>query len=324
MGSGRWDNVGYSSARALRSSTAKKSGLAVEDVDFAYDRRAKQDSSLGVHPSLDPKRINKKPFKKLESRDSVEHPESNAVLVVTDVTGSNKANAIESQKRLPNLMNLLTKYLSDPQVSVAANDDYYVEPERCVQFSDFESDNRVDDHLRNTILVGKGGSNLGESYDLVIYGAARKTILDCVEKRGRKGYLFMYADEPFFNVVSKAEVKAVYGDTLQADIPIAQIIKEAKELYNIFIIWPQNGYKEARDQYIKLFGRESVLTLQDPNLICELIGSVVGINEEKISDKEGLEADLVSVGADDKTVKEIMKTVQRKFRKPEADAEVTA
>lgn len=298
MGSGRYDDDVYTRSSATRKST----GVA----DFAYTATAAHTKT--IHPTLDPKRINSKPFGKLEARDSTEHPDSHPVLVCFDVTGSNKARAVEAQQRLNTLMGLLTKYVPDPQVAVAANDDYKVEPEGAVQISDFESDNRIDESIRNVWLVGNGGGNDGESYTLLLYAAARKTVLDCFEKRGKKGYMFMYADEPFYDagarrgsgyehraVVEKKEVKAVFGDDIQEDIPLVDIIEEVSAMYNLYIIWPQGGYSHAREQYVELFGDESVITSQHPNLICELIASIVGMNENKVSKDDAIE-DLIKVG----------------------------
>ena len=261
-----------------------------------------------MHDNLDPLRINKKPFGKLESRDSAEHPESNPVLVCFDVTGSNKARAVDAQKKLPNLMDLLNKYLTDPQVAVAANDDYKVEGRNAIQISDFESDNRVDDHIRNIWLVGDGGGNFGESYDLLLYAAARKVVLDSVEKRGKKGYMFMYADEPIFNFVEKDEVAAIYGDDIQGKIPIEEIIEEARRNFNVFVIWPDGGYTDAREKYVKLFGDEFVLTLQHANLICELIASTIGLYEAKATPDTAV-TDLVAVGVPDHDAKALVKSV---------------
>jgi hypothetical protein len=300
MGGGRWDDDLFSSSVSSRRSA----GVA----DFDYS--AKAAVTKKVHPSLDPARINDKTEGKLESRDSVDHPESNAILVGFDVTGSNKSRAVEAQKALPALMNLLTKYIDHPQVAVAANDDIKsFSGALCpVQISEFESDNRVDEHIRNIWLVGDGGGNDGESYDLLLYAAARKTVLDCFEKRGRKGYLFLYADEPFMAEVDRHEVKTVFGDTLQRDIPIAKIIEEARKLYHVFIIWPVGGYDHAYRQFVDLFGEESVLTLQHPNKICELIGVTIGVNEERINADDALR-DLVAVGVDRRIAGDISKAL---------------
>jgi hypothetical protein len=205
-------------------------------------------------------------------------------------------------------MELLNKYLTDPQVAVAANDDYDYAGLNSIQISDFESDNRVDDHIRNIYLVGLGGGNDGESYDLLLYAAARKVVLDSVEKRGKKGYMFLYADEPIFDHVKKSQVKAIFGDTLERDIPIAEIIEEARRNFNIFVVWPDGGYLHAREKYVKLFGEDSVLTSQHPNLLCELIASTIGLYEDKATPLSVV-TDLVAIGVGDREAKALTKSL---------------
>lgn len=299
MGGGYWDTSTYHSDKSTRALT----GVA----DFAYS----QQNPDNIHPGLDPARIASKPFGKLESRDSVDHPESNPVVVCFDVTGSNYNRAVEAQKRLPNLMTLLVDhhYLTDPQILIAANDDFHFEPKKACQVSDFESDNRIDQHIRNVILVGRGGGNKGESYDLPMYAAAYKTILDSMEKRGKKGYFFMYADEPLFPVCAKRHIKAVFGDDVDENIPIETLIEDLRKLYNVYVIWPVGGYTEAYEQYVHLFGQQSVLTLQDPNLICELIGSVIGFSEGKVGTAAQIQADLASTGISESEIATITAAV---------------
>ena len=292
MGGGSWDTGAYHTSKSTRAAR----GVA----DFAYTSRATK-----VHDNLNPRRINTKPVAKLEARDSAEHPQSNPVLVCFDVTGSNFTRALDAQQRLPNLMDLLNKYLTDPQVAVAANDDYNFVGVNAVQISDFESDNRVDDHIRNIWLTRQGGGNDGESYDLLLYAAARKVVLDSVEKRGKKGYAFLYADEPIFLKVSKEEVEATFGDVLERDLPIAEVIEEARRNFNVFLIWPEGGYDHARKQFVELFGKDSVLTLQHPNLICELIASTIGLYESKAT-PESIVTDLVAVGVSDREAKSLV------------------
>lgn len=262
MGGGSFDEGSYTSSRAVRRSTGVD--------DFEYTRNATR-----IHESLDPKRILTKPFHLLESRDSVEHPESTPVIISFDVTGSNFANARVAQEKLPELMGKLTCCLSNPQVAVWSNDDTHSIGGNAIQLSDFESDNRIDESIRNLWLTGQGGGNDGESYDLILYAAARKTITDSWEVRHKKGFLFLYADEPFFNKVTANDVKGVFGDPTQRDIPLEEIIAEVKEKWHLYVIWPQNGYKHARAQYVQLFGTECVETLQDPNLLCDKIASMV-------------------------------------------------
>lgn len=295
MGSGRWDHVAY------RSATASRATAGVDDFHYSHTSTA----HTPVHPNLDPMRIKDKPFHKLESRDSTEHPQSNAVFVSFDVTGSNIERARVAQQKLPNLMKLLERYLSDPQVAFAANDDITVEDRRSIQISDFESDNRIDEHLRNILLTAKGGGNDGESYDLILFAAAGMTVLDCLEKRGRKGYFFMYADEPIFQGVDPAHVQVIFGATGGEPIPIENVIRKLKESYHVFVLWPDGGYNHAREQYVRLFGEESVVTLQHPNLICEMIGSLVGLTEKK-HPKGAIVEDLLEAGVAPHVAKELL------------------
>jgi len=307
MGSGRFDNVSYTSARNTRASKG-------ED-DFQYSKTST--IGTGVHSNLNPRRIKTKPFKKLESRDSAEHPKSNAVFVSIDVTGSNISRAQEVQKKLPNLMEMLQSYLSDPQLLIAANDDFNVEGRRSIQISDFESDNRIDDHIRNILLTSNGGGNDGESYDLILLAAAHMTVLDCLEKRGRKGYFFMYADEPIFSHVKADEVREIFDIDTEGRLPVSAVIEKLKEQYHVFVIWPMGGYRHAREQYEHLFGKECVVQLQQPILFCELIGSLIGITEKKLKPTNVVK-DLVKVGTSSNDADEVLNAITPYLKHREA------
>lgn len=262
MGGGHFDDNAYVSSRSAR--------VASGTPDFAYTQHATR-----IHETLDPKRILTKPFHLLESRDSVEHPESTPVILSFDVTGSNYQNAQVAQQKLPELMGKLGCCLSNPQVAVWSNDDTHSIGGNAIQLSDFESDNRIDEAIRNFWLTGQGGGNDGESYDLILYAAARKTVADSWDKRHKKGFLFLYADEPFFSQVSANDIRGVFGDPAEQNIPLANIIAEVKEKWHLQVIWPSNGYKHAREQYVTLFGADCVETLQDPNLLCDKVASMV-------------------------------------------------
>jgi hypothetical protein len=246
--------------------------------NFAHGRTARS-----IHPTLNPKRINTKPGKKIESRESVDHPLPTPILIGFDVTGSNNTRAEAALKAMPLLMNLLLRYCSDPQIAVAANDDFNAVAENAFQISEFESDNRIDEHFNNIWLVGYGGGNSFESYDLILYAAARKTVLDSFEKRGQKGYLVLYADEMIYPVVRASHVQAVFGDNLQEDIPITDIIAEVRKMYHLFILWPHGGDQPALIQHRQLLGNEYVIELSNPSLICQEICNIVGINEQVVT-----------------------------------------
>jgi hypothetical protein len=278
MGYGAFSEATYTSSKALRSSK----GVS----DFSYTENAKE-----VHESLNPRRINLKAIKFLESRDN-DGRISTPVLITKDVTGSNYRNAIVVQEKLPELMQQLAAVCQNPQVAVWSNDDYSSVGRNCVQMSEFESDNRIDDSIRNLWLTAMGGSNAGESYDLLVYAAARKTATDSLEKRGKRGYMFMYADEPFFTQVRASEIIDVFGDNAQADIPIDDIIAEAKTKWDITILFPsQSGQARARSQYVKLFGAECVRDLAEPEDFCQAVAAIVKEKETAMEKATAAEAD---------------------------------
>jgi len=265
MGGGYFDDSTYHSSRVTRA--------AAGIDDFDYTRNAKK-----IHASLDPKRIKDKPFHLLESRDN-DGRLSTPIIVTFDVTGSNYENAKIAQAKLPELMAKLTAVCQNPQVAIWANDDVTVVGHNAIQLGEFESDNRIDEAIRNVWLTGKGGGNDGESYDLLVFAAARKVVTDSLEKRAKRGYMFLYADEPFFEEVNAKAVQNIFGDGLEKDIPIGDIVAEAQKKWNIFVIWPQNGYTHAREQYEELFGKDHVETLQAPELLCDKVASMVAAQE---------------------------------------------
>jgi hypothetical protein len=74
------------------------------------------------------------------------------------------------QSKLNTLMGLLIKkgYVEHPQISISAIQDaaYDTIP---LQVSQFESGIEIDDHITNLLLLGGGGGNTCESYDLAMY-----------------------------------------------------------------------------------------------------------------------------------------------------------
>ena len=94
----------------------------------------------------------------------------------------------------------------------------------------FEADLRIADQLARLWLEGGGGGNRFESYNLPWYFAARRTSIDCFEKRGRKGYLFTVGDEPPPPKLLAAHVRAFLGDDLRRDLDNAELLRAAGDL----------------------------------------------------------------------------------------------
>lgn len=230
----------------------------------------------GCHPEMDPKGVTR------ESRDSDEHPESLAIAVVLDVTGSMADTPRVMQQALPKLMgSLVAGGCADPQVLFAAVGDESKGDRAALQVGQFESGIEMDDDLGKMFLEGGGGGGHPpmESYQNALYFFAHHTSTDCHEKRDRKGFLFIVGDEQPYPNVSKAQIAKVFGDKVEADIPVAEIVAAAREKWNVYFVIPQGTYHAKSDAlrsyWHKLLGQEFVIELPNASHIVECVTTTV-------------------------------------------------
>ncbi|WNI19327.1 hypothetical protein [Actinacidiphila sp. ITFR-21] len=290
MGSGNWSTDVYDAATRYRAA----SGTGA----FAYSDRVTNSAprnSWRAHQSLDPHGLTVR-----ESRDSAEHPTSLAISVLFDVTGSMGGVPRVLQTRLPDLFGLLLRkgYVEHPQILFGAVGDATCDRVP-LQLGQFESDNRMDDDLGNILLEGGGGGQMTESYELALYAMARHTALDCHEKRGRRGYLFLIGDELPYGKVKAREVRDVLGEKIPRDIPVQEILAELQRKFHVFYILPAGtsyaGNREVLSAWRGLLG-QNVIELDDLDAVCETIALTVGLGEEAIDLAQGL-ADLRDIGS---------------------------
>ena len=283
MGSGRWSTNVYDAAARLRAVTGASA--------FAYS----DGGAATVHPSLDPYGLTMR-----ESRDSDEHPQSLAIAVLFDVTGSMRGVPRALQAKLPQLLGLLLRkgYATDPQILFGAIGDATCD-RAPLQVGQFESDNRMDDNLGRILLEGGGGGQKTESYELALYFMARHTVTDCHAKRGKRGYLFIIGDEMAYPRVKAREVSSVIGDGLQASVPLRAIVSEVTRAWDTYYILPA-GASYVGDSQVLGFWRDllgqNVIELADLDAVCETIALTVGIGEDAIDLADGL-ADLDDMGS---------------------------
>lgn len=305
MGSGHWDRKLYKSAAHDRGVRGVKS--------FAYSADTMRAPVMDrvAHEDLNPVKIQESINKVRESRDSDDHPESRAVAVMFDVTGSMGEVPVVFQKNLNKLMAqlVLKGKIEHPQVLIGAIGDATCD-RIPLQISQFESSNLIDEHLRKLVIEGGGGGHITESYELALYAMARFTALDCLEKRSQKGYLFLSGDEIPYPAVKSEEIHQVFGVTEQAHVPLADIFAEVKEKYEVFFIIPtttQHGKdQEIYDTWAKYLGQR-VLRLDDPSAICELISSTIAAEEGL--DIADIMDSLKEAGTAAKTIKTVKKSL---------------
>jgi hypothetical protein len=298
MGTTAWSDAHYRS-RAARLRAAGASAFA-HDADIRAQRVAAQ-----VHKLMDPSRLKDD---RRESRDSDKHPQSRAVAVLFDVTGSMRRVPQILQKNLCTLFGLLVHrgYLADPAILAGGIGDATCDVAP-LQVGQFESGNEIEDDLSRLFLEGGGGGQQTESYELALYFLARKTAIDCLEKRGQKGYAFLIGDEKPYRRVKRREVELVFGDTLPADIPLREILDEARQKYEIYFVLPNltSYYNDPAilECWRSLLG-QNVLRLDDPQGISELIAATIGLAEAAVGWGD-LAGDLQAAGTSAGTAKAV-------------------
>lgn len=300
MGTTRWSDDHYRDRARLRAATGKDA--------FEHDHAIRTgEATRAVHPKMDPRGVLVR-----ESRDCNSHPRSHAVSVLFDVTGSMQNVPRILQANLPKLMGLLIRkgYLEHPQILVGGIGDATCDTAP-LQVGQFESGIEIEEDLGKLFLEGGGGGQTTESYELAMYFMARHTALDCLEKRGQRGYLFIIGDEMPYPKVKRKEVAARIGGGLQADVPIEAMLEELQKKYEVYFVLPkltQHWNNPAvYGRWVELLGQH-VLRLEEPAAICELIASTIGLAEGK-ADWERLAEDLHEAGSSEEVCQQVRKTL---------------
>lgn len=272
MGAGAFSEAVYLNAANTRRARG--------ETAFAYsDSIEKGQIAADVHPLLNPFNVMR------ESRDSPEHPNSNAVAMMFDVTGSMRTVPVVFQQQLPRLMSLITgnNYLEHPQLLVGAVGDIYSD-RAPLQVGQFESDNRIEADLSRIYLEGNGGGFGCESYEVAANFLARRTSLDCFEKRKRKGYAFFMGDEQAYDDAQRPDLDKWCGSqpVPVPHLPAVAAFRQLAEKYHVYFIIPQNttgGMSSALVSYwVKILPRH-VITLARPEMICECIAALIALTE---------------------------------------------
>jgi hypothetical protein len=276
MGSGTWSTNVYDAAARYRAATGASA--------FAYS----DGGATSTHDDLNPFGVTVR-----ESRDSDGHPESLALAVLFDLTGSMGNVPRTLQSKLPGLLGLLMRkgYVEHPQILFGAVGDATCD-RAPLQVGQFESDNRMDDDLGKILLEGGGGGQMRESYELAMYFMARHTAMDCLDKRGRRGYLFMIGDELAYPKVKKREIAKIIGGEPPEDIAMASIVEELKRKFEVYFIIPEGAYHSGDDRLTEFWHThlgQNVIRLDDLDAVCETIALTVGLAEDAVDLDEGLD-----------------------------------
>ncbi len=208
MGSGTYSSTTNSDGTHKYSSTVRLKNMKKRGVHYASMDRMDTFKQKEINNAMNPHGIQIR-----ESRDSEEHPDSLAIILALDVTGSmGHVPHFLVKEGLPHLMDaIIQRGIADPQVLFLGIGDHKCD-NAPLQVGQFESsDELLDKWLTDIWLEGMGGGNGGESYMLAWYFAAMHTSIDCLEKREHKGFLFTIGDESVHADIGSDALKRIMG-----------------------------------------------------------------------------------------------------------------
>lgn len=271
MGGGRFDDHKWDAySRVSKTSTAAHGARGVY-------------AGTKVNEALDPKNI-----KIRESRDSAANPNSTAIIIGLDMTGSMDSvlEQIVTKDLGVAFRELYTrKPVTDPHVCLMMFDDVEVQERGVLQVSQFEAEvDKLTEQIGQFMLTHNGGGNSYESYHLPLYMAATKTSIDCFEKRKKKGYLFTIGDEQVPEKLRRSQINQVFGAEAEADLDYKAILRMAERMYHVFHIMVEEGdHMQRHAEAVKASWRktlgERALLLTDHTKLGEVIVAAIQRNE---------------------------------------------
>ncbi len=280
---------------------------AAAGTAFAYTTSVKTGAvAAKVHDLLDPKQVAgpNSPFAgKIvrESCDSDAHPNSRAVAILLDQTGSMDVVPRTLVSKLGKLMSILVSkgYLADPHLLFGGIGDATGMEVAPLQVGQFEAGNEIDGALTHIYLEGNGGGQMHESYELALWFLAEYAEMDCLKKRGQKGYLFIVGDELPYPMVRAEQIKRLVGVDIGDDILLDTVLEKVQEKFELFWIMPSGtmywGNSSVEGPQKKRFG-ERFIKLENVDEVAEFIAATIGTFEG--FDNKSIVKDLVDGGLD--------------------------
>jgi hypothetical protein len=223
-----------------------------------------------------------------ECRDSEDHPSSRAIVFALDVTGSmGDIPRRLATETLPAFMSvLLDAGVRDPAVCFLAVGHAGVD-RAPIQVGQFESTAALIDQWLTRMWLEGGGAGGREAYELAMWLAARQMRLDCVEKRGERGFLFLTGDVAPNPAISRVEVERVLGAAPEADVPIRDAIEELQRTFEPFFLVAPGAARSIERAWRDLLG-DRVIVLEAAEDAAHVAAGLVWL----LQDRDGARATL--------------------------------
>ena len=222
-----------------------------------------------------------------EACDSPGCPNSRVVAIFYDTTASMNEflmDLVKNQmKKIP--VDLPNAVSYDPQILFGGVNDIrgWCGTNYPLQIGQFEAGfNEMIDQLTSIYIEGGGSGNGSESYILAHYFAARYTHLESMEKRGKKGFLFIVGDDGPTPDLTSYEIEHTFGKPdpeFSGTLTSEDVLAMAEEKFNVYqIVVHGDAYNNdsfnIMNQWKSLMGGHA-LDLSDYKCISNLIITIM-------------------------------------------------
>lgn len=217
-----------------------------------------------LDPLLDPRASQR------ECRDSDEHPDALGIVFAFDVSGSmGSIPHTLATATLPTFMaSLEAARITDPQLCFMAVG--HASDRAPLQVGQFESTAALIDSWLTRLWLEGGGVGQHEGYELAMWFAAERMQLDCVEHRGRRGFLFLTVDTLPNPALSVVQARRILGVELERDVPIRTVVEHLQRAFEPFVLLAPGTPSGVEEAWRELLG-DRVLQLahvDDTAAIC--------------------------------------------------------
>lgn len=224
-----------------------------------------------------------------ESRDNADHANSTPIIVGLDVTGSMNDILEAVANGLGTLVQGVYDNLpvTDPQIMFAAIGDAFVD-DAPLQVTQFESDIRIAEQLKDLWFEGGGGGNGSESYPLVWAFAKDKVQTDNFDKRDKKGFIFTMGDDGWPSKITKEQLSGVLGTTPSEDVDVQSLLEEVSRKWEVFHLCLRQGqtYRDTDlSRWQRLLGERAIPVTDHtkiPEIIISILETVAGKSVEDV------------------------------------------
>lgn len=225
-----------------------------------------------AHPLLSPKNTRR------ECRDSADHPDTLGIVFALDVTGSmGRIPAALASATLPTFMaSLEAARITDPQLCFMAIG--HPADRSPLQVGQFESTAALIDGWLTRLHLEGGGVGKHEGYELGMWYAAQHMALDCVEKRGRRGFLFLTVDTLPNPALSRLDAARILGETLEHDVPIRDVIDVLQRRFEPFVLIAPGSARGVERAWRDLLG-DRVVLLQHHEDVAHVAAGLIALLE---------------------------------------------